>query len=152
MIGFLLDDLSQSQVLCDLVRGARPGVTIYVRRVAPPWFDPPFPVSNWCDAWGAKFPLVATNLDAAFHLLRFPAVPRKFFFVSDLEWTRHGKWGGPPPDHALAALYRHPGLELVCRSESHRRALAEAFNVRPEICKTSLVKYLIEKANAKQEG
>lgn len=151
MIGILLDNLSQSQLACSIdrdVRATKSRVTVYVRQTTPPWRDPPFPVSNWADAWGAKFPLVATNLDGAFNLIKFPAVPRKYFYLNDLEWLRHYKWGGPPPYHELAAIYRHPSLTLLVRSESHKRAVDEAFNVESALLnKASLVEYII---NAEQ--
>lgn len=146
MIGILLDNLSQSQLVCEIdrsVRATKLPVTVYVKKTTPPWRDPPFPVSNWADAWGAKFPLVATDLDSAFHLVRFPAVPRKYFYLNDLEWLRHHKWGGPPPYHALASIYRHPDLTLLSRGESHKRAVDEAFNVSSLLCnQTSLVEWL----------
>lgn len=139
VIGFMLDDLSQSQIYCDLVRSHDPlvPVTAYVRRTAPAWLDPPFPVDSWCAAWGASFPVVATNLDSLARLAGFPRVPRLFYFAADLEWLRHARWGGPPPYHELARLYRNERLTIVCRSASHQRAIAEAFNVDPpHVCGT----------------
>lgn len=136
MMGFLIDDLSQSQLLSDVLRTTKNSheAVLFIRRVEPAWDPVPVGVFSWADAWGFKFPLVATNLDSAFQLIRFPATPRRIFYVNDLEWLRHHLWNGPPPYHALAEIYRSPKLELVCRSEDHSATVAAAWNVtRPRV-------------------
>jgi hypothetical protein len=84
--------------------------------------SPNFAVMQIAEAWGQKGPMVATSLSTAFKLISFPCGP-KLFYIWDLEWLR-----GQQQYEKYADVYTHPALQLVARSESHKRIIENAFN------------------------
>ena len=91
---------------------------------------PNFAVMQIAEAWGQHGPIIATSLSTAIKLIGFPS-ERKIFYVWDLEWLR----GQQRHYKMYANVYTHPDLELVARSEDHKKIIENAFNKK--------VKYVI---------
>jgi hypothetical protein len=76
------------------------------------------------ELWGFHYPVVATSLNTAGDLIKNPSPTKKFFYVYDLEWIVFEQ----KDFLKLAEIYRHPELEIICRSESHRQIFENCWN------------------------
>jgi hypothetical protein len=69
---------------------------------------------------------IATDLDMLAKLIRCPGPSKKYLYSWDLEWIRQQ----PRPQYeSLVTLYRHPSIEIVARSLSHKAILENNFNL-----------------------
>lgn len=87
-------------------------------------FHPAFATMQMMEGWGYEAPIVATTFTTAEKLLRFPACPRRMFYVHDLEWLR----GGQRSYEHLRSVYASGQLLLIARSDDHRRLLEQLWN------------------------
>ena len=78
------------------------------------------------EGWGQSGPIIATSFSTAHKLLSFPS-NKKIFYVWDLEWIRNG-YNSIKKYESYSSVYTDQSLELVARSESHKRAIENAFN------------------------
>lgn len=123
-IGFLLDDLSPSQLAYDLLtschralhgRRQELDVVIFTRNPGRPCVTPPCSVMTWREAWAYDGLAVACNAEAARYAAGFPQAPARIHYLHDLEWLRNRQ----VPYRDWAGVYQNPRLRLACRSESH---------------------------------
>ena len=103
---------------------------------------PNFAVMQIAEAWGQHGPTIATSLSTALKLIGFPSA-RKIFYVWDLEWLR----GQQRHYKMYADIYTYPELELIARSEEHKKAIENAFNkevkhIMPDFDTNQLLKVL----------
>lgn len=70
-------------------------------------------------------PVIATSLRSAAKLLNCVTIPKKWFYVFDLEWI----WGAMEYSE-MAAIYRNPKLELIARSDEYADYIKNAFNCK----------------------
>jgi hypothetical protein len=98
---------------------------------------PKFAIMQMIEIWGHEGPTIATSLGTAYKLLTCPGIGPLFYYVWDLEWLR-----GQPKIYSTAAnIICNDKLILLARSESHKLALENGFNVK--------VKAIIEDFNMK---
>lgn len=130
--GVVVSDLLASQMALLLIKKAnahaashpRDDVVVFyenISRSCVPLFGAAMHVS---EAFAYDGILIATNLSTASKILNFPASPKKFFYVYDLEWTRlHQK-----DFRALYEIYGNPELTLLARSTEHAKVISDAWN------------------------
>lgn len=130
-INVLLQDVGASQIAYCVIRNlnklsdTRPDIDtiVYYENMHRNCIPPNFAIMQIAEAWGQHGPMIATSLSTAIKLTGFPS-ERKIFYVWDLEWLR----GEQRHYQMYANIYTHPGLELIARSEDHKRAIENAFN------------------------
>lgn len=88
--------------------------------------NPNFSCMHAAELWGYDGPVVACNLNMANDILKIPTIPRKFFYVWDLEWTtmedkEYGK---------LKEVYSNPELTLITRNIDYAEIIENMWNVR----------------------
>ena len=76
-------------------------------------------------AFNHKGPIIATTLSTARKLTELPS-EKKFFYVWDLSWVRNSR--GVQQYEAYKDVYLNKSLELIARSESHKKAIESCFN------------------------
>jgi len=76
-------------------------------------------------AFNHKGPMIATTLSTAKKLISF-AAEKKFFYVWDLSWIRNSREVSHYEQYE--SIYTNTSLELIARSESHKRAIENCFN------------------------
>ena len=81
-----------------------------------------FSTMQMSEAWGQTGPIIATSFSTANKLTSFPS-EKKFFYVWDLDWIRNSY-----RYESLSKVYTDASLNLIARSESHKKAIENAFN------------------------
>ena len=76
-------------------------------------------------AWSHKGPMIATTISTAQNLAAFPS-EKKFFYVWDLSWIRNSRQVSNYESYK--SIYTDMSLEIIARSESHKRAIENCFN------------------------
>jgi len=76
-------------------------------------------------AFNHKGPMIATTLSTAQKLISF-ASEKKFFYVWDLSWIRNSMQVSNYESYN--SIYTNTSLELIARSESHKKAIENCFN------------------------
>lgn len=130
-INILLQNVGASQLSYLVIRNAndigaiRPEIDViaYYENLHKNCMPPNFAVMQIAEAWGQRGPMIATTLSTAFKLIGFPA-DRKLFYIWELEWIREGN----KQYEMYADVYTHTDLELVARSQSHKRLIESTFN------------------------
>ena len=86
--------------------------------------NPNFAIMQSSEAFAFDGTLVATTLNTASKLLKFPSAKEKYFYVWDLEWMRlkNKSFDG------LSQVYGSKELNLIARSEEHKWAIESAWN------------------------
>lgn len=107
--------------------------SLFYANLSAPVIEPHFGSFQSNAAWKFNGTMIATNLMDAEFISKLVSTRRKIFYVYDLQW--HGHDNLPPafrraPWEACSAIYGNPSLELWARSESHAKALSDAFNVK----------------------
>jgi len=87
-----------------------------------------FATMQMSEAWGQEGPVIATSFSTAHKLTNFPS-EKKFFYVWDLEWIRSAH-NNLNQYESYAPIYCNESLELIARSDSHKKAIENAFNRR----------------------
>jgi hypothetical protein len=85
-----------------------------------------FAVMNLSDAWANNGPVIATSLSTAKKMISFPS-DRKLFYVWDIEWIRNNHMKTLEYEE-YSEVYTDNSLELIARSEPHKRIIENAFN------------------------
>lgn len=89
--------------------------------------QPCFSMMQLVEAYSFGGIAVATDLDSLAKLIRMPGPSKKFFYGWDLFWMRMN----PRPQYeSIVSLYRHPSIEVVARSASHKAILENNFNLK----------------------
>ena len=86
-----------------------------------------FATMQMSEAWGHDGPVIATSFSTAHKLANFPS-EKRFFYVWDLEWIRGGN--NIQQYESYLPIYADKSLELIARSDSHKKAIENAFNRR----------------------
>jgi hypothetical protein len=129
MLSFLIDNLYQSQqsfMLIAELNKTKSETIVFVENLSPFCLRPSFPVMQAAEAWARGGTMIATTPSTANKLLTFPGPERKIFYSWDLYWLR----GQQRMYEPYMLLYTNPDLEVVARSESHARAIENAFNIK----------------------
>ena len=85
-----------------------------------------FSVMNICESWFNSGPVIATSFSTAEKMSRF-ASGKKSLYVWDLEWIRNEK---NIPYERYKRVYTDESLEIIARSEHHKKAIENAFNIK----------------------
>lgn len=130
-----VDNLSLSQLAWGLItsgnelvrKGPQHDVVALYSSPSRPCVSPLFGTMHLASAWGFDGVVVATSLDLAMTVRRFPSVSRKVFYVWDLEWLR-----GQADHGSLRAVYADPRFLLVARSQDHAQVIRSCWNIPVE--------------------
>ncbi len=130
-IGFVLEDLTPSELNFSLLYNSMEisdsvDIQLYYCNISKPCTNSLCGCFHYIDAIGFDGPLIATDLATLSRILPFCTPNPKFLFVNDLEWLRY-------PGHAyndFAPLYRNPAIEIIARSNDHKRIIESAWNVQ----------------------
>ena len=76
-------------------------------------------------AFNHKGPMIATTISTAEKLISFPS-EKKFFYVWDLSWVRNSRRLNEYEKYNK--VYSDKSLELIARSQSHKKAIQNCFN------------------------
>lgn len=140
-IGLYFKQLGETQAVYEGITSANKlvahsqafDVALFYSDLSAPIIEPHFGSFQSNATWKFNGTMIATNLMDAEFISKLISTKRKIFYVYDLQW--HGHDNLPPifrraPWEACSAIYRLPSLELWARSESHAKALSDAFNVK----------------------
>lgn len=131
-LAFAIPNLGPSQLSYYLARNAnsympnKPDVTIFYEQQTQPAFNYSAVLLPIIEAYNYSGTLVATSLNTAQKLISFPGPTRKLFYVWDLEWLRIKQKNFSE----LQSIYRNNQLEIFSRSQSHKLAIEECWNVK----------------------
>ncbi len=131
-LGVAVKHLGPSQLAFQLINqgndfvgsGATGDFVAFFEEPKRPCFHLGFSSMQIMEGWGYDAPIVATTFNTAEKLLRFPACPRKLFYVNDLEWLRRPQRNF----YQLQAVYGSPQLTLIARSHDHKQVLEQLWN------------------------
>lgn len=133
-LGVLANNFGVSQMSFNFIRKAnelvksRADLDIFgfYGNLSPQCLKPCFSMMQLVEAYSFGGITVATDLDSLAKLIRMPGPSKKFFYSWDLFWMRMN----PRPQYeSIVSLYRHPSIEVVARSESHKAVLENNFNL-----------------------
>jgi len=131
-LNILVSELGPSQMNYFLIRNVNhfhannpnSNIQVFTENLSRFCLQPHFGVMNVSEAWGQSGPFIATNISTASKLTTYPLSKKKFFYIWDLEWLR--------PQYRVydmySPFYLDPTLELICRSEEHKKLTENAFN------------------------
>jgi len=74
---------------------------------------PLFPMMQEVEAWQFTGPVIATSLESAKRLLKYPSPSKKFLYVLNLEWTYEQNANYDE----LSSIYAN--INLIARSQDH---------------------------------
>lgn len=78
------------------------------------------------EMWGYTGPTVVTSLNTAHDIINIPSIPKKYFYIWDLEWLNiDGK-----DYQKLHEIYTNPKLMLLTRNEDYAKLIEQCWNVR----------------------
>jgi hypothetical protein len=99
-------------------------IVIFYENLMRPCLKPEFATMNITDAYNYSGNIIATNLNTAYKISRFPRVKKALFYVVDLEWIKvpHKEY------ETLANIYQNPNIELLARSYNHARQIELCWN------------------------
>jgi len=132
-IGVVLNNLASSQAAFYAIMRAnrllkeRSGIdfALFIEQPAQMCVHPNFAVFPVVDSYNWSGDLIATDLNNAQIVANTAGAGRKFFYMWDLEYLRFN----PRQSYeALASVYRDERLQLIARSQHHRRFIASNFN------------------------
>lgn len=131
-LGIAIRNFSTNQLACDFVEAAntflkdnfKSDIVGFYEEEGFYTLEPNFSCMHLNELWGFHYPVFATSLNIAADLIKNPSPTKKFFYVYDLEWLyfEQKDFG------RLAEIYRHPELEIICRSESHKKLFSNCWN------------------------
>jgi hypothetical protein len=132
-VGILMSDFSCSQLSFYVIRNVNEACNTspkndyigFFENLSGNVIEPSFCLMNMSEVWGFEGFLVATSASTALTLIKAVTPSKKYFYVWDLEWIRN-----PHNYHTLLAIYRHPSINLIARSETHAKAIENFCNKR----------------------
>lgn len=139
-VGFLLSNVGPSELSYNILnRGMIHSddidTVIFFEQITKPCIDSLVAKMHISEAYHYDGPIIATCLNTLNKLLTFPSPHPKLFFLNDLEWLRL-----PNKNFAqLEYLYRNPHINLICRSNEHKKLVESCWNRK--------VKFIAERYN-----
>lgn len=135
-LGVLLNNVGASQLAYSVLREANRGLeegdltdfVVFYDALTRPCLVPRFALMQSSEAWGCQYPLIATDLSTAEKLLTFPSCGGRHFLVWDLEWLR-----SPVAYANRRAVYAHPELNILVRSDEHARLMHELWGRQAKV-------------------
>jgi hypothetical protein len=122
--GILIDYLGPTQQslvitngLNKLVENAFVDPIVFYKDYYTPLIKPLFCMMQQVEAWNFPHTIIATNLDSAQLLLSCRIPTKKLFYMTNLEWLYLNKQNY----EILSAIYCNPLIDLLVRSEEHKR-------------------------------
>tara|TARA_Y100001963_G_scaffold159549_1_gene263715 strand:+ start:12751 stop:13215 length:465 start_codon:yes stop_codon:yes gene_type:complete len=110
-----INHISENMVNVDII--------VFTREPSTPPITPLFSVMSEVEVWGFNAPIISTSLETASTLIDMVGPTKKYFYIWDLEWMRLE--GFMHKD--LSKVYNHEDIELISRSERHRRITGECW-------------------------
>jgi hypothetical protein len=137
-VGFCVDDLGGSQLsffltqaLNEWVRNPRRDAVVFYEDLAQPRSRADFAVMQSIDMAEFSGILIATSYATAIKVLACKGPSARLFYLQDLEWMRR-----PGSFDGWRAVYSHPDLQLVVRSDDHAEAVRSAWGKKSLIAPT----------------
>lgn len=132
-LGIMANNFSRSQLAFyaihngnKLVKNPGYDYTCFYSNLSPLCIKPNFSMMQLVEAYSFQGTAVATDYDTLQKLINMPGPNRKFYYAFDLQWLRQQ----PRPQYeSLMMLYRHPEIEVVARSKSHKDIIENNFNL-----------------------
>jgi hypothetical protein len=139
-INFLVTDLGASQQNYYLINNINKihdeivdlNINIFSENLSRFCLPVKFSVMSVAEAWAQEGPFVSTNFSTTSKLIKYPRASHKLFYIWDLEFLR----GEGRIYDIYAPIYLNKEIELICRSEDHKKIVENTFNRN--------VKYIVE--------
>ncbi len=129
-IGFIVDDLSSSQLSYEVISSINSFDTsfdqdfvVFFENSSPMVIEPFFGVMNLQELWGFDGIAIATSVSSCLSLSNTQSPIKKFFYVWDLEWSRNRS----SYDQGIQAFLKED-IDLIARSEDHAKAIKNYCN------------------------
>tara|TARA_R100000234_G_scaffold117273_1_gene95458 strand:- start:1019 stop:1486 length:468 start_codon:yes stop_codon:yes gene_type:complete len=129
-IGFIVDDLSSSQLSYEVISSINSFDTsfdqdfvVFFENSSPMVIEPFFGVMNLQELWGFDGIAIATSVSSCLSLSNTQSPIKKFFYVWDLEWSRNRS----SYDQGIQAFLKED-IGLIARSEDHAKAIKNYCN------------------------
>tara|TARA_R100001163_G_scaffold15543_1_gene14052 strand:+ start:6668 stop:7135 length:468 start_codon:yes stop_codon:yes gene_type:complete len=129
-IGFIVDDLSSSQLSYEVISSINSFDTsfdqdfvVFFENSSPIVIEPFFGVMNLQELWGFDGIAIATSVSSCLSLSNTQSPIKKFFYVWDLEWSRNRS----SYDQGIQAFLKED-INLIARSEDHAKAIKNYCN------------------------
>ena len=128
-IGFLISQYGDNELAKTFISSANrflcdsSGVDIigFVANQMKPISHPIFATMNLNEAFDYDGIVVATTIDLALKLARFPGPTKRYLYLWELMWTRYGF-------EELMGLFHNPKLTVVLRTEQHKEIVEKCWN------------------------
>ena len=133
-IGFIVDNLSSSQLSYDLVTSINnhdkkydEDFVVFFENSSPVVKEPHFALMGIHELWNFYGVGIATSSSSCFSLIKSNAPIKKFFYVWDLEWFR-----AKNAYSYIIDAFTNENVNLIARSKDHAKAIKNFCN--REIC------------------
>jgi hypothetical protein len=130
-LGFLLSNTGETQLSYHVIKNANDyiehntdlDVIGFFENTAKPWLIPAFGLMNISEAYSFDGVAVATNLETAARLSRFPSPSLRYFYMWDLEWLRTDL-----SYETMRDIYRDPRLLPIARTPEYASLFQRCWN------------------------
>ncbi len=88
--------------------------------------NPNFACMHAVELWGYDGPVIACNLNMANDIIKIPTIPKKYFYIWDLEWI----FLEDKEYSRLKDIYSNPELTLITRNQDYVHIIEKVWNVK----------------------
>lgn len=131
-LGFLLSNTGTTQLSYHVIKNVNDYVEVnqdldviaFYDNTTKPWLIATFGFMNISEAYNFDGAVVATNLENAAKLSRFPGPSSRYFLVWDFEWLRNLTLSY----EEMRAVYRNPRLKILVRTQEQAQIFESCWN------------------------
>lgn len=132
-IGVILEDLGMSQLSYSVIsninkaceHNSENDYIIFFNNMVAPVIPPNCALMNSSEIWSFDGHLIGTSVATTLMALKSINPAKKYFYVWDLEWTRHAQHRQYSQD---IPAFRSRGVSLIARSKEHAAAIQNYSN------------------------
>lgn len=133
-IGVIVDNLGPNQLAHAVISSAniyleknrgKTDFLVFQKNILPYCLRPNFAVMNTSEAFDFDGVLIATDINAASQIVKYPGPKKRIFYSYDLEWLRMQR-----NYEMLHPIYSHSRLEVWARSNHHARLIEQTWGVK----------------------
>ena len=132
-IGVILEDLGMSQLSYSVIsninkaceHNSENDYIIFFNNMVAPVIPPNCALMNSSEIWSFDGHLIGTSVATTLMALKSINSAKKYFYVWDLEWTRHAQHRQYSQD---IPAFRSRGVSLIARSKEHAAAIQNYSN------------------------
>lgn len=133
-LGFLLPHLGDNDLSKAFVKSANEflcdqhyaDIIAFVNNQVKPVLYPVFASMNINEAFDYKGGVVATNLDTAAKLAKFPGPRPKYYYLWQLDWINSTGW----TFEEMMGLFHDPQILIVARTDDDKKLIESCWNCR----------------------